>query len=46
MNVDISERFGHSSWIAALGTGAAYLLILLGMFILLFVAPYIIFTNF
>jgi len=37
------EEFDHPSWLTAVGTFVSYGAILLGMFLLLFVVPYLIF---
>ncbi|MFB6129617.1 MAG: hypothetical protein ABEJ28_02220 [Salinigranum sp.] len=36
-------RFDHESWWTALGTAAGYAVILLGMFLVLFVVPFLLF---
>jgi len=43
---DLRSELGHSSFVAAGGTFAAYALIVLGMTLLLFGAPYLIFLLF
>ena len=35
--------YSHPSWLTAASTGGAYLLILLVMFVLLFLVPYLLF---
>ncbi|MFB6171873.1 MAG: hypothetical protein ABEJ23_05015 [Haloarculaceae archaeon] len=42
MSVDL-DRFGHDSFAAALGAFAGYAAVLVGMFVLLFVVPFVIF---
>lgn len=40
------EHFDHPAWVAAAGTLASYGLILLVLFLLLFVLPYLVYTAF
>lgn len=37
------EKFTHESWFAAAGTAAGYGFVLVAMFVLLFVIPFLIF---
>jgi hypothetical protein len=37
------DQFDHPSWLTAFGTVLGYLAILIGMFVLLFVIPYLLF---
>lgn len=37
------EQFDHPSWLTAAGTLVSYTVILVAMFILLFVVPYLVF---
>jgi hypothetical protein len=41
---DLVEKFKHPSWFTIGGTLAGYLLILIAMFVLLFVVPFLIFS--
>lgn len=41
--MDPVEKFTHESWFTAAGTAAGYGLILVAMFVLLFVIPFLIF---
>jgi hypothetical protein len=40
------DQFDHPSWLSAAGTILGYLAILIGMFVLLFVIPYLLFLPF
>jgi hypothetical protein len=40
------DQFDHPSWLTAVGTILGYVSILLGMFVLLFVIPYLLFLGF
>lgn len=40
------DEFDHPSWMTALGTFLGYGAILFGMFVLLFVLPYLLFVGF
>ena len=40
---DIAERFDHDAWRTLLGAGVGYGAVLLVMFLLLFVAPFLLF---
>lgn len=40
------DHFDHPSWLTAVGTFLGYGAILLGMFVLLFVIPYLLFVPF
>lgn len=46
METETDIDYSHPTWLAAAGTGGAYLLILLAMFVLLFVVPYLVFLLF
>jgi len=41
---DLRDGFDHPAWLTALGTGVGYGLILVGMTLLLFGLPYLLFT--
>ncbi|MFB6222369.1 MAG: hypothetical protein ABEH86_01680 [Haloarcula sp.] len=41
--VQVTEQFDHPAWLTAVGTLAGYGLILLFMFVLLFLLPYLLF---
>jgi hypothetical protein len=41
--MDALDRFDHDSWRTALGTGVGYGVLLLVMFALLFLVPYLVF---
>lgn len=41
--MNLVEKFTHESWFAAVGTAAGYGLVLVAMFVLLFVIPFLIF---
>lgn len=41
-----ADQFDHPTWITAVGTILGYAAILLGMFVLLFVIPYLLFVPF
>ncbi len=41
---DLIEKFKHPSWFTIGGTVAGYALILVAMFVLLFVVPFLIFS--
>jgi len=43
--MDTVDRFDHPAWVTAAGTLASYSLILLVMFALLFVLPYLAYTT-
>lgn len=40
------DQFDHPSWLTIAGTLLGYIAILLGMFVLLFVIPYLLFIPF
>jgi membrane glycosyltransferase len=40
---DTTETFDHDAWRTLLGTGVGYGVVLLAMFLLLFVAPFLLF---
>ncbi|WP_269844141.1 hypothetical protein [Halegenticoccus soli] len=42
--MNLPGEFDHDAWLAAAGTGAGYVLILLVMFALLFFVPYLVFA--
>ncbi len=39
----LTETFDHDAWLTAGATGVSYLLVLLGVFVVLFVVPYLAF---
>jgi hypothetical protein len=39
----LSETFDHDAWQTAGATGVSYFLVLLGVFVVLFVIPYLVF---
>lgn len=43
--MDLAD-YDHPSWLTAVGTAASYGVVLLGMFLLLFVVPYLVFAAF
>ena len=43
---DLRERFDHPSWFAAAGTAVSYGAVLLVMFAVLFVLPFLVFLLF
>jgi hypothetical protein len=43
MNLGLRDTFDHASWRAAVGTAVSYGVILLAMFLLMFVLPFVVF---
>jgi hypothetical protein len=43
MSIDLPGEFDHPAWTTAVGTAVAYGVILAGMFVLLFVVPFLAF---
>lgn len=44
MTIDALDEYGHPAWLTAVGTAAAYGVVLLVMFAVLFLVPYGLFT--
>lgn len=45
MTIDLPGGTDHPSWTTAVGTFVAYALVLVVMFVLLFLVPYVIFRS-
>mgnify|MGYP000580874234 CR=1 FL=1 len=43
--MDALDRLDHPAWVAAAGTLVSYGLVLLALFVLLFVVPYLVFVG-
>jgi hypothetical protein len=41
--MNLPAQFDHESWYAAVGTFGSYALVLVGMFLVLFVVPFLVF---